>query len=101
MNRQEGRRLREERLERRRQRRDALDRSRATHPERVAQERAHLRRCRGPHKDGRCPAVPDPDVLAELWAGRARMARARQAAGAFLDDVDRHALLLCTPEAAA
>jgi hypothetical protein len=36
--------------------------------------------------------VPDPVDIAEIWAGRARMARARQAAGRPLDRLDRQAL---------
>jgi hypothetical protein len=70
------------------------------HPEAIARQRAHQRGCtHGP--DTRCPAVPDPGDLAELWAGRARMATARLTAGQPLDRLDRHALDLHAPKGAA
>lgn len=73
------------------------DRSRLFHPETIATTRAHQRATAGacPAKTDRaepCACRPDPDDLAEVWAGRARMARARKAAGAPLDDIDREAL---------
>jgi hypothetical protein len=63
------------------------------HPDTIAARRAHDRHCTSAHKDGEpCPAVVDPDDLAELWAGRARMARARRAAGQPRDRLDLAAL---------
>jgi hypothetical protein len=62
-------------------------------PETIAARRAHTQQCRAGHgADGTCPAVIDPDDLAAVWAGAARMARVRLAAGAELTDVDRAAL---------
>jgi hypothetical protein len=89
------------------------------HPETLAQGRAH--KCQDPGRLSPCPIVapghvcpergtcrrrkggragppvpctctPDPADLAELWAGRARMAAARLAAGVALDALDREAL---------
>lgn len=67
------------------------------HPASIATARAHQRAAAVdcPAKTDRaepCICRPDPGDLAEVWAGRARMARARQAAGRPLDDVDREAL---------
>lgn len=67
------------------------------HPEAIATARAHQRAAAAdcPAKTDRsepCVCRPDSDDLAEVWAGRARMARARQVAGVALDDVDREAL---------
>lgn len=68
------------------------------HPESIATTRAHNRRppgtCASDEKrhPGRCDCRPDPDDLAEVWAGRARMAGGRRAAGAPLDATDVEAL---------
>jgi hypothetical protein len=63
------------------------------HPDAIAASRAHDRYCARGHAPGEpCPAPPDPDDLAQIWAGRARMAAARRAAGAPLGDIDREAL---------
>lgn len=68
------------------------------HPETIARDRAHTRRppgtCASDDKTdpGSCDCVPDPADLEQVWAGRARMARARKAAGVPLDDTDRQAL---------
>jgi hypothetical protein len=72
-----------------------VDLSRLFHPETIAATRAHQRHCGGrthPHGEV-CPARPDPEDLAAIWAGRARMAAARRAAGRPLDDLDRQALV--------
>lgn len=62
-------------------------------PETIAAQRAHAAQCRGHHGDAEpCPAVVDPGDLAAVRAGRARMARARRAAGVELDAGDRAAL---------
>ena len=68
--------------------------SRLFHPETIAATHAHKRGCGGrTHPpDDECPARPDPDELAGIWAGRARMAAGRRAAGRPLDDIDRQAL---------
>jgi hypothetical protein len=73
---------------------EPADRSRLFHPETIAATHAHRRDCDGrTHAAGEaCPARPDPDELAGIWAGRARMAAARLAAGQPLDDIDRQAL---------
>jgi hypothetical protein len=70
------------------------DLSRLFHPDTVAATRAHQRNCGGrTHLAGEtCPAQPDPDDVAGIWAGWARMAAARRAAGVPLDDLDRQAL---------
>jgi hypothetical protein len=70
-----------------------LDPERLFHPETIARARAHDRSCRHGRNDP-CPAEPDPADLAAIWAGRARMARARRAAGAPLSDLDRQALAM-------
>jgi hypothetical protein len=67
------------------------------HPERIARAHAHTHRHRGvcandTDRTAPCDCAPDPVVQAELWAGRARMAAARAAAGQPLDDTDRTAL---------
>jgi hypothetical protein len=63
------------------------------HPDAIAAARAHERECTRNHAPGEtCPAQPDPDDLAQLWAGRARMAAARRDADIPLDDIDREAL---------
>lgn len=63
------------------------------HPDAIAAARAHKRDCAGPHAPGdTCPAKPDPDDVAQIWAGRARMAAARRDAGVPLDAIDREAL---------
>jgi hypothetical protein len=67
------------------------------HPERIARARAHSARHRGACANDRdraepCDCAPFPAGLAALWAGRARMAAARAAAGRPLDDLDREAL---------
>jgi hypothetical protein len=62
-------------------------------PETIAAHRAHVRQCRGRHDAGEiCPAVIDPEDLAAVRSGRARMARARRAAGVELNRGDRAAL---------
>lgn len=71
------------------------------HPDSIAHDRAHARLCGGRHDDDECPAVVDPDDLAQVWAGRARMAAARHAAGVELDDIDRQALDRTHPERTA
>jgi hypothetical protein len=66
------------------------------HPETIARHRAHERGCaHGPNAD--CLAVAVPGEVAELWAGRARMAAARQP----LDRVDGHAPDMHTSQGAA
>jgi hypothetical protein len=80
-----------------------LDASVLFHPETIAQTRAHQRRRPGTcakDKAGSkaerrrvdCTCRPDPEDLAAVWAGRARMARARRNTGQPLDDIDRQAL---------
>jgi hypothetical protein len=73
---------------------EPADLSRLFHPETIAATRAHRRDCGGrTHPPGdECPARPDPDEVAGIWAGRARMAAARRAAGVPLDDIDSQAL---------
>jgi hypothetical protein len=72
---------------------DPVDLARLFHPDTIAAARAHERSCTGKHRKGEpCTATVDPDDLAALWAGRARMARARRAAGQPLNDVDLDAL---------
>lgn len=62
-------------------------------PDLLAASRAHDQQCGGRHQAGEdCPAVIDPGDLAAVWAGRARMARARKTAGVALNDGDRAAL---------
>jgi hypothetical protein len=69
-------------------------------PATIAAQRAHDRQCHKDHADGApCPPDIDPDDLAAVRAGRARMARARQAAGQPLTSLDRVALALDDPEA--
>lgn len=61
------------------------------HPETIAKSRAHDRDCdHGPKET--CLAEPDPADLQLIWTGRARMARARHAAGVALDRVDQEAI---------
>jgi hypothetical protein len=65
------------------------------HPDVVARSRAHERHCRdeAAHKgDEPCPAEADPDDLEAIWAGRARMAWARVAAGVAVDRIDQEAI---------
>jgi len=65
----------------------------AFHPDVIAAARAHQRDCVREHASGEtCPAKPDPDDLAQIWAGRARMAAARRDAGLPLGAIDREAL---------
>ena len=70
------------------------DLSRLFHPETIAATHAHRRDCGGrTHTPGEeCPCRPGPADVAEIWAGRARMADARRAADRPLDDLDRQAL---------
>jgi hypothetical protein len=70
------------------------DLSRLFHPDTIAATRAHQRHCGGrAHPPGEpCPARPDRADRADIWAGRARMAAARRAAGQPLDDLDHQAL---------
>jgi hypothetical protein len=74
------------------------DLSRLFHPETIAASRAHQRHCGGrAHQPGdACSARPDSADVAEVWAGRARMAAARRAAGQPLDHVDHQALARVT-----
>jgi hypothetical protein len=74
---------------------EPADLSRLFHPETIAATHAHRRDCGGgTHPAGEeCPAQPDPADVADIWAGRARMAAARLAAGRPLDDLDRQALV--------
>lgn len=58
-----------------------VDRSAPFHPDAIARARAREQR----------REVTAEDVAA-VWAGRARMALARQAAGQPLDDIDRQAI---------
>lgn len=66
------------------------------HPDNIARDRAHANTPSCPANDRNqpepCTCQPDPDDLAAVWAGRARMAAARKAAGKPLDDIDRQAL---------
>lgn len=61
------------------------------HPETIATSRAHERRQPGTcaaddrQAPGPCDCRPDPDDLADVWAGRARMAEP--------DQFDRHTAL--------
>jgi hypothetical protein len=73
---------------------EPADLSRLFHPETIAATQAHRRHCGGRHHPpgDECPARPNPEELADIWAGRARMAAARLAAGRPLDDIDRQAL---------
>lgn len=74
-------------------RRVVLDPERLFHPATIAAHRAHVRHCGGrPHAGGPCPAMVEPSDLEAVWSGRARMARARRAAGVALDAADRAAL---------
>lgn len=77
-----------------------FDSARRAHPEEIARGRAHASPARRTaHKcattadpPGPCDCPPELGALAEVWAGRARMALARQAAGQPLDDIDRQAI---------
>jgi hypothetical protein len=74
-----------------------VDLGRLFHPEAIARTRAHQRRHPGACAADRdrtagCDCLPHPADLAAVWAGRARMAAARAAAGQPLDDLDRQAL---------
>lgn len=61
--------------------------------EAICAARAHEQQCGGAHKDGApCTAVPTPEDVDAVWAGRARMAAARRAAGLLLNSTDREAL---------
>jgi hypothetical protein len=72
---------------------EPVDLTRLFHPDTIAAARAHDRSCGGQHHKGEtCTAVGDPGDLAALWAGQARMARARQVAGAPMTLVDLEAL---------
>lgn len=76
------------------------------HPEAIAAALAHVERrgrgcartadaasrSAGDRRRVACTCTPDPETLAEVWAGRARMAAARAAAGVALDVTDREAL---------
>lgn len=74
-------------------------------PDVIARRRQHARRDRRPcPADDRtttprpaCECTPPAEDLAAVWAGRRRMAAAREAAGKPLDDVDRAALTLVAP----
>jgi hypothetical protein len=72
---------------------EPVDLARLFHPDTIAAARAHERSCTGKHrKDETCPAQVNASDLAAIWAGRARMARARRTAGQPLNDVDLEAL---------
>jgi len=67
------------------------------HPEHTARHIAHQARRLGScasdsDRAQPCDCPPSPAVLADLWAGKARMAAACAAAGLPLDDLDRQAL---------
>ena len=69
------------------------------HPERIAQAVAHQAHWRGScqHDHDRtlpCGCRQERAALADLWAGKARMAAARAAGGVALDVLDRQALAL-------
>lgn len=66
-----------------------------THPVRIATERRHDRNdrpCPARTATAPCTCRPDPTDLAELWDGRIRMARARNAAKQALTPTDIEAL---------
>lgn len=68
-----------------------------TRPDEIARDRVHRERAAGScavdrDKTAACDCRPGKGEVAAAWAGRARMAAARQAAGAVLDEVDREAL---------
>lgn len=66
----------------------------AAHPETIAKSRAHRDRRKGscaddiPETRGTCTCQPDPDDLRQVWAGRARMAKARRVALEPFDALD-------------
>jgi hypothetical protein len=67
------------------------------HPQHTARHLAHQAHHRGSCANDTdraepCSCPPAPAVLAQLWAGKARMATARAAAGLLLNDLDRQAL---------
>jgi hypothetical protein len=80
------------------QQRRPLDLTRRSHPSAIAVDRAHRRTPTCPaHKPKSkrtedCTCTADPADLAAIWAGRARMARARTAAGRPLDRLDHEAV---------
>lgn len=68
------------------------------HPEHTARHIAHRAHQHGScandsDRTQPCDCPPLPAVVADLWAGKARMAAARAAAGVPLNDLDREALL--------
>lgn len=74
------------------------------HPVAIARRRQHARRDRDPcpaddktEPRPACECTPPAEDLTAVWAGRRRMAVAREAAGTPLDDVDRDALDLVAP----
>lgn len=70
-----------------------VDLTRLFHPDTIATARAHDHHCTGRHrKDEACPAKADPEDLDAIWAGRARMALARHAAGQPLSMLDLEAI---------
>jgi hypothetical protein len=75
----------------------AKDPARWFHPERWASLAAHRTHSAGTcayacDRDLPCDCPPGPGVLAELWAGLARMVTARRAADRTLNDLDHQAL---------
>jgi hypothetical protein len=73
------------------------------HPNAIGKARAHERRVRGTcgidaatskkeRRELACTCVVDPADLADIWAGRARMAAARRVVGAPLDRIDIEAI---------
>jgi hypothetical protein len=77
--------------------RPPLDLTRRSHPSAIAVDRAHRRTSRCPARGkGKgtedCTCIADPADLTAVWAGRARMARARTAAGRPLDRLDHEAI---------
>ena len=72
-----------------------IDRAARLHPRAIALDRAHQRTPTCPArkpKGGECTCAYDPLDLADVWAGLARMATARRAAGAPLNRLDHEAL---------
>jgi hypothetical protein len=64
------------------------------HPDAIARYRAHdrARHCPAKKGAGDCTCAADPLDLAEVWAGRGRMAGARRAARLPLTTADHDAL---------
>lgn len=75
-----------------------VDSAARSHPDVIARDRAHAHRPTGAcasadtQTNPRPPCDCDPPDRAACWAGRARMAAARAAAGQPLDAIDEEAL---------